>query len=117
MTRKHRYLWSSVSSEASTGIYTKWGRGGRYLVNRSRGIRTCIMGNIGTEPRQQPHRKHHVMCKIGPLEAIVQKSNNKQTKQNKKLREFCFQVKSFYTRVHHFERQIPDIIFWHIFCI
>lgn len=83
MTRKHRYLWSSVSSEASTGIYTKWGRGGRYLVNRSRGIRTCIMGNIGTEPRQQPHRKHHVMCKIGPLEAIVQKSNNKQTNKTK----------------------------------
>lgn len=49
------------------------GEGGKDLVNRSRGIRTCIMGNI-LEPKQQPHRKHHVTCKIGRLEAFVLRS-------------------------------------------
>lgn len=50
------------------------GEGGKDLVNRSRGIRTCIMGNILPESKQRPHRKDHVMCTIGRLKAFVLRS-------------------------------------------
>lgn len=51
------------------------GEGGKDLVNRSRGIRTCIMGNIlRNQNNDHIYRTDHVMCTIGRLEAFVLRS-------------------------------------------